>query len=99
VKAVYGPGNISGIPPNRKTSRKIHETPTNRKEQENPTMKITSKYWDSRYDALAVYNGESARGIVHTRKYRKKMAAVQKEFDSGVKDVPQKPKTLDNEDM
>lgn len=32
------------------------------------------------FDALAVYNGERARGIVHTPEYAEKMAVLQEQF-------------------
>lgn len=34
-----------------------------------------------RFEALAKYNGEVARGIVHTEEWRAEMAADQREFD------------------
>jgi hypothetical protein len=34
-----------------------------------------------RFQALATYNGERARGIVHTPEWQAKMAAEQKRFD------------------
>jgi hypothetical protein len=36
---------------------------------------------DRRWDNLARYNGEVARGLVHTEEWRAKMVADQEEFD------------------
>lgn len=35
----------------------------------------------SRWDALAQYNAEVARGLVHTDEWKAKMAAEQEKFD------------------
>jgi hypothetical protein len=36
---------------------------------------------DPKFEALAVYNAECARGIVHTAEYDRRMAALQAEYD------------------
>jgi hypothetical protein len=36
---------------------------------------------DPKFEALAVYNAECARGVVHTAEYDQRMAALQAEFD------------------
>lgn len=36
---------------------------------------------DPKFEALAVYNAECARGIVHTAEYDARMARLQAEFD------------------
>lgn len=38
----------------------------------------------SRFEVLAVYNAERARGIVHTAEWDDRMAALQAEFDQWV---------------
>ena len=35
--------------------------------------------WDSKFDALATYNNEVRRGLVHTQEYEKRMDELQKE--------------------
>lgn len=44
-------------------------------------MSIPS-FWDSKFDALATYNAEVARGIVHTEDYARRMMALQAEYDA-----------------
>lgn len=34
---------------------------------------------------LSLYNGEVARGLVHTEEYKKRMAALQAEYDEGMR--------------
>jgi len=34
-------------------------------------------------NSLATYNEERARGVVHTPEWQEKMAALQREFDTG----------------
>jgi hypothetical protein len=36
---------------------------------------------DPKFEALAVYNAERARGLVHTAEYDLRMAVLQAEFD------------------
>lgn len=36
-------------------------------------------------NALSLYNGEVARGIVHTEEYDLRMAKLQAEYDEGMK--------------
>lgn len=38
-------------------------------------------FWEERFSALAVFNAERARGIMHTAEYAEKMRAMQQEFD------------------
>jgi hypothetical protein len=40
------------------------------------------KGWTTKFDALATYNAERARGIVHTPEYAEKMTRAQTEFDN-----------------
>jgi hypothetical protein len=37
---------------------------------------------DSKFEPLATYNAERARGIVHTAEYDARMAELQREFDA-----------------
>lgn len=37
--------------------------------------------WKPQYEALAKYNSERSKGIVHTEEWTKKMQDLQKEFD------------------
>ena len=46
----------------------------------------------ARFQPLAVYNAEVARGIVHTREWDAKMAELQREFDEHAAEVQ---RTLD----
>ncbi|MCP4354145.1 MAG: hypothetical protein GY793_00670 [Proteobacteria bacterium] len=42
-------------------------------------------FWDDKFIPLSTYNGEVARGILHTDEYKKKMKAMQDEYDSEMK--------------
>ena len=42
--------------------------------------------WEDRFEALAVYNAENARGIMHTEEYREKMKVMQDEYDRKLRD-------------
>jgi len=39
-------------------------------------------FWDDKYLPLSTYNGEVARGVLHTKEYKEKMKLLQKEFNS-----------------
>ena len=41
-----------------------------------------TKLWDPRFSVLATYNGEVARGIVHTEAWTKKMITLQEEYNA-----------------
>lgn len=44
------------------------------------------KFWDDRFNALATYNAEIGRGIVHTKEHDEKMRHLQKEYDAKVRE-------------
>jgi hypothetical protein len=37
--------------------------------------------WESKFSALAMFNAEKARGIMHTREYIERMRVMQDEYD------------------
>ena len=37
-------------------------------------------FWNDKYLPLSTYNGEVARGILHTKEYKDKMQLLQDEF-------------------
>ena len=43
------------------------------------------KYYTPNISALATYNAEASRGIVHTEEYKEKMGALQKAYDLSVR--------------
>ena len=51
-------------------------------------MKITKKKqlpkWDNKYNALAIYNGELQRGLLHTAGHTLKMQKLQIEYNEKV---------------
>lgn len=42
--------------------------------------------WKPEFDQLARFNAEKARGILHAEEYRRKMDAVQRDFDEQYRD-------------
>lgn len=42
---------------------------------------MKNNFWEPRFEALATYNAEVARGIVHRIQYALKMEALQKEYN------------------
>ena len=46
--------------------------------------------WDNKFTALAMYNAEISRGIVHTEEYCKKMAILQDEYDARIQEAARK---------
>lgn len=40
--------------------------------------------WDNKFNALAAYNAEKSRGIVHNEEYCQRMAVLQAEFNARV---------------
>ncbi len=53
--------------------------------------------WENKFNALATYNSELSRGILHKEEYKRKMKDLQEEYDrklkkfyeaSGVSDNP-----------
>lgn len=43
-------------------------------------------FWDDKFLPLSTYNGEVARGILHTDEYKEKMKVMQAEYLSEMKE-------------
>ena len=44
-------------------------------------MRKMKSFWEERFNALAVFNAEKMRGIMHTKLYIEKMRVLQQEYD------------------
>ncbi len=51
-------------------------------------MRLSRRYKPYEFAALATYNGERARGIMHTLEWQEKMAKEQARFDTKTKLFP-----------
>ena len=60
--------------------RKIHLECKGKAQSMEVIMDSQHEEWDSKFDALATYNSEVMRGLVHTREYEKRMDELQKEY-------------------
>ena len=47
-----------------------------------PKEKNVKGFWEERFNALAVFNAEMARGVMHTAEYTEKMRVMQQEYDA-----------------
>jgi len=48
------------------------------------------KFWKPEYEALAQYNSEVNRGILHTSVWKKKMAEIQTEYNKRQREFAEK---------
>ena len=46
-----------------------------------PKDKNVKGFWEERFNALAVFNAEMARGVMRTAEYTEKMRVMQQEYD------------------
>lgn len=49
-------------------------------------MNMGKKFWDDKFNILAVYNAEVSRGILHTQEYYEKMHLLQEEYDTKLRE-------------
>lgn len=47
---------------------------------------LLKDFWEPRFDELAKFNGEKARGVVHHHEHRRRMAVIQEEYDAKTRD-------------
>ena len=48
---------------------------------------LNKLFWQVKYQTLATYNSECARGIVHTKEYDIKMSRIQQEYDADLESI------------
>lgn len=46
----------------------------------------TNYFWDDKYVPLAIFNSETARGLIHTEEWKLQMKKLQAEYDAALRE-------------